>query len=61
VVMMNTTQNEKAVTGASVEIDNRAWELAKELCAKDGITDFSKIAAKSVWIKGVLATAKDAK
>ena len=55
VVMMNTAQHEKAVTGASVDIDNRAWDLAKELCAKDGITDFSKISAKAIWIKGVLA------
>jgi hypothetical protein len=47
------------VTGASAEIDNRAWELAKELCAKDGVTDFSKISAKAIWIKGVLATAKE--
>lgn len=59
--MMNEKQNDLAVTGKAAEIDNRAWELAKELCAKDGITDFSKIAAKSVWIKGVLTTAKDAK
>jgi hypothetical protein len=59
--MENIKQSESnRVTGASAEIDNRAWDLAKELCAKDGVTDFSAISAKAIWIKGVLATAKEA-
>lgn len=57
--MENNKQTEcNRITGAAVVVDNRAWDLAKELCAKDGITDFKAIAAKSVWIKGILATAK---
>jgi len=39
-----------------VTVDQRAWELAKELCGAEAI--FSHIAQKAQWIKSVLLTAK---
>lgn len=36
--------------------DQRAQELAEQLCGPDAI--FSEVAVKALWIKGVLSTAK---
>jgi hypothetical protein len=64
--MMNTSNPEDGIqsltfahkgAGEKLSAEQRAWDLAKELCGSDAI--FSEIAAKAQWIKGVLQTAKE--